>query len=87
MCEEFFIYFSVFEELQIITKLHFQALQQLVKDGGLPVLQQHIARSNPRQRSTNSGSSRYPSAGPGYQTPSYTSQTYQTQPQYGYAQY
>ncbi|CAG2195160.1 unnamed protein product [Mytilus edulis] len=78
---------KVFEELQIITKLHFQALQQLVKDGGLPVLQQHIARSNPRQRSTNSGSSRYPSAGPGYQTPSYTSQTYQTQPQYGYAQY
>ncbi|VDI67347.1 Hypothetical predicted protein, partial [Mytilus galloprovincialis] len=72
---------KVFEELQIITKLHFQALQQLVKDGGLPVLQQHIARSNPRQRSTNSGSSRYPSAGPGYQTPSYTSQTYQTQPQ------
>lgn len=80
---------KVLEELQIITKLHFQALQELVKEDGLPVVKQHLARSKPQQR-TNSGSSassrsRYPSVGPGYQTQTYQGQT--PQPQYSYAQY
>lgn len=81
---------KVFEELQIMTKLHFQALQCLLKEEGLPVLKQHLAKSKPRQRTTSSGStgkSRYPSSGAGYQTQTQTQHpSYQT-PQYGYAQY
>ena len=37
--------FSVFEELQLITKQHYIALEKLVQDQGLPVLQQHERQS------------------------------------------
>lgn len=78
----------VFEELQIMTKLHFQALQCLLKEEGLPVLKQHLAKSKSGQRTTSSGStgrSRYPSSGAGHQTQT-QHPSYQT-PQYDYAQY
>ena len=37
--------FSVFEELQLITKQHFSALEQLARQQGLPVLQQQGSRA------------------------------------------
>ncbi|XP_033760070.1 uncharacterized protein LOC117342167 [Pecten maximus] len=61
---------KVFEEIQLLTKLHFSALQKLAKSGGIPILNQHLQASSRRQHRT-SGSSvssrqRYPSDGSKY---------------------
>lgn len=61
---------QVFEEIQHLTKLHFGALQKVVKSGGIPVLNKHLQAAARQQRETQqrtvSGSSiasrkRYPS--------------------------
>lgn len=70
---------QVFEELQLITKQHYIALEKLVQEQVLPVLQQHEAQTAPRARTTS---------GHRVRTSSYTQPAQQQYPavsQYGYA--
>lgn len=74
--------FSVFEELQLITKNHFAALESLVKQQGLPVLQQRQQQQQQQQRVGHQG----PAAARS-RTSSYNA--YESAPptqQYGYSQ-
>ncbi|XP_060063852.1 uncharacterized protein LOC132544295 [Ylistrum balloti] len=61
---------KVFEEIQILSKLHFSALQKLAKSGGIPILNQHLQASSRRQHRTSGSSAssrqRYPSSGGNY---------------------
>ncbi|XP_052784276.1 uncharacterized protein LOC128220064 [Mya arenaria] len=66
---------QVFEELQLITKQHFAALESLVKEQGLPILkqqqqQQQQQRSQPSQElgRTRTSSYNYPQSVPAPQT-------------------
>lgn len=72
----------VFEELQLMTKLHFSSLEKLVQEQGLPVLQQQQQqRSKAVSQNTASGSRTSSYNQPirsGYQNPQ--------QQQYGYVQ-
>ena len=76
----FVVLLSVFEELQLITKLHFSSLEKLVNEQGLPILQQ-------QQRSNQTGSSSNPQGMYGSRTSynqSYSAPQGQSQQNYGY---
>ena len=70
-----FFFISVFEELQLITKQHYIALEKLVQEQGLPILQQQEQKTQAQTRSRSRTSS--------YTQPSHPQ--YPAVSQYGYA--
>ncbi|XP_071084899.1 uncharacterized protein [Haliotis cracherodii] len=63
---------KVFEDLQLVTKCHFSAVQKLAKEGGLPILHQQQQQQQQQRRKMSGGQSqlssrkRYPSSGSQY---------------------
>lgn len=76
----------VFEELQLITKLHFGALGKLIQEQGLPILQQHQQQQQQQQQGQSSRSQSHNLTSrprtTSYNQPAPT--TYSSTQQYGY---